>query len=248
EEIADDLQKWLDDQPGDKMNLLLDIAGLDPSQDTPVEILHTILLSVIKYGLTVPPIQASYMTQYHNNLISKHFKTLMQTMVFHVHDITTPEQFALIRAVGALGALLWIPEINNMDQFLDDLEILIRNVLDVFGDAEPSQILVKIKLHLLPHLIKDICQFGLAIHNSTEVFEGFNMVFHLCSIFSNHQAPSHDIAYKFASMDGVKHLLSGGYYWSESKKAWVQAGESVLKILHSVQIIQHHLGWVPPPK
>lgn len=62
------------------------------------------------------------MTQYQNNLIGKHFKTLMQTMVFHVHDITTPMQFALIRAVGALGALLWIPEIDNMDQFLVSLK------------------------------------------------------------------------------------------------------------------------------
>ncbi len=58
------------------------------------------------------------MTQYRNNLIGKHFKTLMQMMVFHVHNITTPAQFALVRAVGALGALLWIPEIDNMDQFL----------------------------------------------------------------------------------------------------------------------------------
>lgn len=130
----------------------------------------------------------------------------------------------------------------------DDLEILIGNVLDAFGDVEPSRILVKIKLHLLPHLINDIHRFWPAIRNSTEVFEGFNDVFRLCSIFSNRQAPSHDIARKFASMNGVKHLLSGGYYWSESKNDWVQAGESVLKILHSMQIIQHHLGWVPPSK
>jgi hypothetical protein len=67
-----------------------------------VEILHTILLGIVKYlwhnlhtswseaqqnlfvirlqssdidGLTVPPIRASYMMQYRNGLIGKHFKT-----------------------------------------------------------------------------------------------------------------------------------------------------------------------------
>jgi hypothetical protein len=49
DDIASELKTWLDAQPGDKMNPLLDIVGLDPSQDTPVELLHTILLGVIKY-------------------------------------------------------------------------------------------------------------------------------------------------------------------------------------------------------
>jgi hypothetical protein len=48
-DISSELRTWLDAQPGEKMNPLLDISGLDPSQDTPVELLHTILLGVIKY-------------------------------------------------------------------------------------------------------------------------------------------------------------------------------------------------------
>jgi hypothetical protein len=47
DDIASELQIWLDQQPGDKFNPLLN--GLDPSQDTPVELLHTILLGVVKY-------------------------------------------------------------------------------------------------------------------------------------------------------------------------------------------------------
>ncbi|KAF7365642.1 hypothetical protein MVEN_00437800 [Mycena venus] len=107
ESIKDELKVWLSEQPGDKVNPLLDISGLDPNRDTPVEILHTILLGIIKYvwymvhsgwseaqwdlfvvrlqstdidGLTIPPIRAAYMMQYRNGLIGKHFKTLMQTM------------------------------------------------------------------------------------------------------------------------------------------------------------------------
>lgn len=143
--IADELRQWLKVEPGDKMNPLLDIDGLDPTQDTPVEILHTILLGIIKYvwhlvnlswsdadrakfavrlqssdldGLSVPPLRASYMIQYRNNLIGKHFKTLMQIMPFHVHDLVTPHEFALIKAVGALGAHLWVHEIKSMSAYL----------------------------------------------------------------------------------------------------------------------------------
>lgn len=163
ESIAEELQKWLDDQPGEKLNPLLlvegmantisvrpslspanAVPGLDVTQDTPVEILHTVLLGIMKYawhglhtswkekeqdlfvirlqstdisGLTVPPIRAAYMMQYRNGLIGKHFKTLMQTMVFHVHDLVTPDEFILIKALGSLGAMLWVAEIENMDEY-----------------------------------------------------------------------------------------------------------------------------------
>ncbi|KAF8874151.1 hypothetical protein CPB84DRAFT_1690343 [Gymnopilus junonius] len=268
--IAEELQKWLKDQPGDKFNPLLSIAGLDPTRDTPVEILHTILLGIVKYvwhlinvswtdanratfairlqstdldGLTVPPLRADYMIQYRNNLIGKHFKTLMQMIAFHVHDLITPAEFTLIKAVGALGAVLWVHEIEDMDEYLKDLEILIGNVLDAFGDVDPAKIIVKMKLHILTHLPEDIRRFGPAIRNSTEIFECFNGVFRLCSIYSNHQAPSRDIATKFASMDRVKHILSGGY-WKQGDD-WVHAGSGVLRVLKSEAIIQRHLGWVP---
>ncbi|KAK7461424.1 hypothetical protein VKT23_008602 [Stygiomarasmius scandens] len=150
-ELVTELSERLNEQPGDKMNPLLDIAGLSPNQDTPVEILHTILLGIVKYtwhmfhsklsndtqrrlfvsrlqstdtdGLTIPPLRAAYMMQYRNGLIGKHFKALMQTMVFHVHDLVTPAGFEVIKAVGELGAMLWVPEINDMDQYITDLEV-----------------------------------------------------------------------------------------------------------------------------
>jgi len=120
----------------------------------------------------------------------------------------------------------------------------VGNVLDAFGDVDPSKIVVKMKLHLLAHLAQDIRRFGPAIRNSTEIFECFNGIFRLCSIYSNHQAPSRDIATKFASMDRLKHILAGGY-WKEGK-SWVQAGDNVLRVLQTEAIIQRHLGWVPP--
>ncbi|KAF7362700.1 hypothetical protein MVEN_00619300 [Mycena venus] len=271
ESIREELKTWLSQQPGDKVNPLLDIAGLDPNRDTPVEILHTILLGIIKYvwymlhsgwseaqrnlfvirlqstdisGLTIPPIRAAYMMQYRNGLIGKHFKTLMQTMLFHVHDLVSPELFTLVKTVSELGPLLWVHEIDNMTQYVNDLSTLIGNVLDAFGDQDPAKLLVKIKLHLLPHIVEDAVRFGPPIRNATEVFECFNAIFRLCSILSNHQAPSRDIARKFASMDRMKHILSGGY-WKKGDE-WVCAGPNVLSVLKNMPIIQRHLGWVPP--
>lgn len=182
-------------------------------------------------------------------------------MVFHVHDIVTPEQFTLIKAIGALGALLWVPKIDNLESYLvgpilqyfeislilpvrqADLEILIGNVLDAFALIDPSKIIDKMKLQILPNLPDDIRRFGPAIRYATEGFECYNAIFRLCSVLSNHQAPSRDIANKFASMDRLKHILSGGYWKVEDE--WVRAGPKVCSVLHDDTFLQRHLGWVP---
>ncbi|KAJ7887199.1 hypothetical protein B0H13DRAFT_1627546 [Mycena leptocephala] len=274
DEISNELLVWLAKETDQPYNPLLDLPFFDPSQDTLVEILHTILLGHAKYtwyelhhnwtavqqdiftirlqgtnldGLRVPPIRAAYMMQYRNGLIGKHFKTLMQTMIFHIHDLVTPDQFALVRALGELGPILWMPVIDNMEEYLADLQILIDNILDAFAAIDPSKILIKLKLHVLEHIPDDIRRRGPAVRFSTEVFECFNAIFRLCSVLSNHQAPSRDIAAKFADLDRVKHILSGGYWFDESELAWVRGGKDVQRILRNTPIIQRHLGWAPPP-
>ncbi|EJD42815.1 hypothetical protein AURDEDRAFT_67175 [Auricularia subglabra TFB-10046 SS5] len=288
ESIADELLKWLYDQPGDKWNVLLDwigvycnsprilwshaIAGVDPHRDTPVELLHTILLGIVKYmwhslhmpwakspqnahlftirlqetdtlGLSIPPLRAAYMYQYRNGLIGKHFKSLAQTIVFHVHDLTSEAQFGLIKATGELCALLWYPVIKNMDSYLEDLDILIKNVLAAYAQIDPLRILEKVKIHLLVHLVHDIRRFGPAIRFSTEIFECFNAIFRMCSVLSNHLAPSRDIALSIARMDRLKHIVSGGF-WHDGTD-WVQAGPGVQSVLQEHAIVQRHLGWTP---
>ena len=117
-------------------------------------------------------------------------------------------------------------------------------MLDAFALIDPSKIINKMKLQILPNLVEDVHRFGPAIRYSTEIFECFNAIFRLCSVLSNHQAPSWDIANKFASMDSLKHILSGGY-WKSSDGEWVRAGTKVRDLLHNDPFIQRHLGWVP---
>lgn len=122
---------------------------------------------------------------------------------------------------------------------------MIDNLLDAFATIDSSKILIKLKLHVLLHIVQDIRRRGPAVRFSTEVFECFNAIFRLCSVLSNHQAPSRDIAAKFADLDRVKHILSGGYWLQDAQ--WIRAGKDVQRILRNTPIIQKHLGWAPPP-
>ncbi|KIJ08369.1 hypothetical protein PAXINDRAFT_88937, partial [Paxillus involutus ATCC 200175] len=158
-------------------------------------------------GLTIPPLRAAYILQYKNGLIGKHFKALQQ-LAFSTSAIPSE----LFRSTGELGAMLWYHEIDNMDTYLEDLSILVVNLLDIWAEIDPKRIFVKVKLHILTHLMENIRRHGPAILFSTEVFECFNAVFRMCSVFSNHLAASRDIAWSFADMEHFKHMISGGWW------------------------------------
>ncbi|KAJ7165182.1 hypothetical protein C8R46DRAFT_859502, partial [Mycena filopes] len=259
-------------RPGDHFNVLLRLKGLDPHKDSPLELLHTYLLGVDKYlwhdtsnakawdaqkcelfatrlqsssidGLTLPPIRARYLVKYRNSLIGKHFKALQQLAVFHLDDtLCSSLVLDLWKAVGELGAMLWYSEIRDMGQYQADLKVLVANVLDIWALIDPNRINVKLKLHILPHGIDDIVRIGPLILVANEGFECWNAIFRLCSILSNHLAPSHDIAITLADMERFKHQVSGGW-WPDDSGEFTRAGPRIRDFLTTNKQLQRRLGW-----
>ncbi|KAJ6623228.1 hypothetical protein B0H10DRAFT_1786753 [Mycena sp. CBHHK59/15] len=269
-DIQTELIQWTVDNRDQIYSAFLTTDGFDPTKDTPVEILHTILLGVVKYiwhishtlwspekkrlyslrlqstatdGLSIHAIRANYIMQYAGSLIGRQFKTIAQTNIFHVRGLVTDHQFMAWRAAGELAALLWVPEIRNLAEYRRDLKVAVANVLDIFSLIDPSKIITKIKLHLLAHIDSDADEFGPLVGVATEIFECFNAIFRYCSILSNHLAPSRDIARQLGDQEGLKHRLTGGWWLCRAGNEWQRAGSGVRHFMADHPVLQRLLGW-----
>ncbi|KAJ6604956.1 hypothetical protein B0H10DRAFT_1821263 [Mycena sp. CBHHK59/15] len=157
-EIIKELMDWVEANKSKIYNpfLSMKVTGFDASKDTPIEILHTILLGIVKYawhathtgwtpakksiytdrlqvtdtmGLSIPAIRAGYIMQFANSLIGHQFKQVTQTCVFQMYDLTDELHFAAWKAMGELLPLLWYPEIDNLDQYLVTTQTDVETVI-----------------------------------------------------------------------------------------------------------------------
>ncbi|KAJ7245583.1 hypothetical protein C8J57DRAFT_1679671 [Mycena rebaudengoi] len=219
------------------------IPGFDPTKDTSIEILHTILLGVVKYiwHVTHTPWSQEQKQMYAIRLQS----TNTDGLSIHAIRSNYIMQYAgsLIGPAGELAALLWFPEIRNLAEYRRDLKVAVANVLDIFATIDPSKIIAKIKYHLHVHTDEDVIQFGPLVGVATEIFESFNAIFRYCSILSNHLAPSRDIALQLGDQEGLKHRITGGLWPSGVDGKWERAGSGVRSFMAEHPVLQKLVGW-----
>ncbi|KAI0259241.1 hypothetical protein BC834DRAFT_833886, partial [Gloeopeniophorella convolvens] len=215
------------------------IRGLDPHADTPVEILHTVLLGFVKYfwrdvvhnrlGTNVPK----------RELLKTRLRCLDisglqlgqhlpgHTLVQYAGSLTGRDfriiaqiaPYVLYDLVPAPCFDAWV-SLSNLVPLI--WQPAIANI-DKYIERLESSIhnfifhticwtprwFNKPKFHVLLHLPAHIRRFGPAILFATEAFESFNAVIRAKSVHSNRLAPSRDIATAFAHNNRVRHLLSG---------------------------------------
>ncbi|KIJ44854.1 hypothetical protein M422DRAFT_82460, partial [Sphaerobolus stellatus SS14] len=126
------------------------------------------LASIQTEGLGIPPLRAAYLVQYRGGLISQQLKALMPTMVFVIHDLAPNDIMDVWKVAGKVAALLWFPEIDELDAYLEELCNEIGILLDAMAIIDPTHIIQKSKFHILLHIVEDMCHFSPAILFSTE--------------------------------------------------------------------------------
>ncbi|GJJ13681.1 hypothetical protein Clacol_007937 [Clathrus columnatus] len=226
-------------------NPLLDMPGVNIHQDTPMELLHTMLLGVVKYfwgqtvytliqckqfdvfqvqldsvstnGLNIPCIMAAYMCQYCSSLIGKHFKTIVQIIPFVIAGLVNQDLLDAWVLLGRLAVLCWFVEIHDLEKYLDELQQVINDFLTKAAVCAPSIIITKPKFHFLVHLPFFIRR--------------------------NQQAPSRDSAITFAGLDRVKHICSGGYWADMKSKKVLKASKDILKTILACPEYSKFLGF-----
>ncbi|KAI0754107.1 hypothetical protein C8Q80DRAFT_346349 [Daedaleopsis nitida] len=230
--------------PSDTRSPVFRIKDFDPNQDTPVEILHVVLLGFIKYfwrdamaripkdkkellktrlssvdvsGLGIPPLVGETLVTYAGSLTGRDFRAISQLAPFVLYDLVPNECYETWLALCTLVPLIWQPEILDLDAHIVAMEGAIDHFLNCTARWTPRWF-NKPKFHLIRHLPTHVRRFGPAILFATEAFESFNAIIRSRSIHSNRQAPSRDIAYGFARVNRIRHVLSGGYFKNHSAR------------------------------
>ncbi|KAJ7654427.1 hypothetical protein DFH06DRAFT_993722, partial [Mycena polygramma] len=196
----------------------LRLDDFDPNTDSPVEILHVVLLGFVKYfwrdavsrqkpegkeilkarinsfdtsGLGLAKARGNTLVQYAGSLTGRDFRLIVQMAPAVLYGLIPDKAYEAWLALCRLAPLIFQPEINDLTTYLEHLQ----NAVDDFLAAAAlwnTQWFNKPKFHILLHI-------------------SFNYVIRARSVHSNRQAPSLDIGRAFEHMHAVRHLISGGW-------------------------------------
>ncbi|QRV78666.1 glutamate receptor 3,4 [Ceratobasidium sp. AG-Ba] len=244
-------------QPTLRMNPLLQMKDFDVHKDTPIEILHTVLLGAVKYywrftvkhldkerfrifktrfeslpvtGLNMKTSRVpEYICRYPGSLVGNHFRFVVQLAPFALRGLVPSDLFRVWLLLGRLTVMLWYTKIPDIDKYCEELTVLIDDFLHAVSVFDPLTITTKAKLHILTHAPYFVRRFGPLLGPDSERYESYNSNFRLLSVLSTRLAPSHDAALAFARIDRLAHIVSGGWWYSTKHGRYVQAGPSILK-------------------
>lgn len=122
-----------------------ELVGLDPHRNTPVEILHVILLGFVKYlwqdvvarlspeqkttlairisafdvsGLGLSPLPGFMLVQYASSLVGRDFRAIAQVAPHVLKDLVPKECFVAWLSLSSLIPLVWQPKITQVESHL----------------------------------------------------------------------------------------------------------------------------------
>ncbi|KAJ3785642.1 hypothetical protein GGU10DRAFT_427831 [Lentinula aff. detonsa] len=230
------LEHEIQNLPAEVTSPVWHIKGLDPHHDTPVEILHVVLLGFLKYmwwdlvnqvknqDKLKKLLEIRLMSlDYSGSLTGRDFRVIAQIAPFVIHDLNIGDSCREAwLALSQLVPLIWQPEIDNIDEYMETLEHEINNFLLCVA-RWTSRWFNKPKFHIIIHLALHIQRFGPAMLFATEAFESFNAVIRA-------KTPSCDIALTFAQGNRIRHLLSH------------TMGSGPASLVSSANTMTHYLG------
>ncbi|KAF7334908.1 hypothetical protein MVEN_02240500 [Mycena venus] len=255
------------EMPANIFNPVLSIDGFDANRDTPVEILHVVLLGVVKYwwrdavsrqnskgkeelkarlssvdvaGLNTPPIRGNTYVQYAGSLVGRDFRVILQVALVVLYGLIPQTHYDGWATLCKLAPLMFQPVIEHLPAYIKKLKNAVFDFLAATA-LWNTQWFNKPKFHLFVHFIDHIPRFGPLILYATESFESFNLVIRLRSIHSSKHAPSVDIASAFSQLHAIRHLVSGGYVLADKDGRSIaprQAGPEILAMLEDEEFLR----------
>ncbi|KAI8444521.1 hypothetical protein BY996DRAFT_8694743 [Phakopsora pachyrhizi] len=240
----------------------------DGHKDTPVEVLHVVLLGILKYlyrdligglsankkeeliarlqtfdtnNLNIQPIKAKYLIQHYSSLVGKDFKALIQAAPFVFFQLIEESKRKIWTSLCHLCSFIFQTHIRDIKKYTAKITYFTQDFLLKLISAS-AQWVNKPKFHMLIHLSQSIARFGPASLFATEKFESYNGVVPQASIHSNRQSPSRDIANNFLNYSALRYCFSGGYLQTESSRPNISPSYQVKNLLLNTPSIQNLLG------
>ncbi|KAI9619107.1 hypothetical protein KEM48_006386 [Puccinia striiformis f. sp. tritici PST-130] len=260
----------IEDQiPHRKKNPWLKLLSFDGTKDTPVEVLHVILLGPVKYlwrdfmgritpsqlpqlearwrafntdGLNIPPIQPRYMIAHWKSFVGKEFRVVLQAAPFVMFPFMDTDLKLIWSALCALGSYVFQTCIKDMDTYIRELKNHLQH-FEFHLVKMSGRWANKPKIHMIMHLEESIRRFGPASLSATEEFESFNGIVQENSIHSNRLSPGRDIAIAFCDAKIMRLLMSGARLYNHETKRYFKSSPQVTELFKNNPLIQNSMGY-----